>query len=91
MKKKRLLWIMFPLFFSVQFSAESCTSLTILDMNNNLYHARTLELTTDLPFWIMYYPKNTGFQKKMPDGKNGVRYQFHYKILAISIVVASIS
>lgn len=78
---------MFPLFFSVQFSAESCTSLAILDMNNNLYHGRTLELTTDLPSWITYYPENTVFQKKMPDGKNGVRYQSHYKILAISTKV----
>lgn len=87
MKKKRLLLLMFPLLLSVQFKAQSCTSLAILDMNNNLYHGRTLELTTDLPSWITYYPENTIFQKKMPDGKDGVRYQSHYKILAISTKV----
>lgn len=60
---------MFPLFLSVQFNAESCTSLAILDTNNNLYHGRTLELTTYIPSWVTYYPENTVFQKKCPTVK----------------------
>ncbi len=85
--KKHLLFFMFLLISSAPFSAEPSTSLAIQDINNNLYHGRTLELTTDLPSWITYYPENTLFQKKTPDGKAGARYQSHYKILAISTKV----
>lgn len=62
----------------------ACSSLAILDTEHNLYHGRTLELSSDLPSWLTYYPKNTFFQKKAPNGQNGISYKSKYDILAIT-------
>lgn len=61
-----------------------CTSLSITDSQNNIYQGRTLELTENLPSWITYYPANTFFQKKAPDGQNGINYLSKFDILAIT-------
>ncbi|MEW2739017.1 linear amide C-N hydrolase [Providencia sp. PROV130] len=64
-----------------------CTSLSITDSQNNIYQGRTLELTEDLPSWITYYPANTFFQKKAPNGENGIKYTSKFDILAITTEV----
>ncbi|MCW2257521.1 choloylglycine hydrolase [Providencia alcalifaciens] len=61
-----------------------CTSLAIVDNQNNIYQGRTLELTENLPSWISYYPKNTFFQKQAPDGSNGLSYSSKFDMLAIT-------
>ncbi|MEQ5728273.1 linear amide C-N hydrolase [Providencia alcalifaciens] len=61
-----------------------CTSLSIVDSQNHIYQGRTLELTENLPSWITYYPVNTFFQKKSPDGQNGISYTSKFDILAIT-------
>lgn len=65
-------------------SSVACSSLAITDKHDNIYHGRTLELSADLPSWVTYYPKNTHFQKKTPNGKDGISYNSKYDILAIS-------
>lgn len=62
----------------------ACTSLVITDHQKNIYHGRTLELSVELPSWVGYYPKNTFFQKKGPDGQNAISYRSQYEILSIS-------
>lgn len=62
----------------------ACTSLAITDHQKNIYHGRTLELSAELPSWLGFYPKNTLFQKKGPDGKNSISYHSKYDILSIS-------
>ncbi|EIU7559224.1 linear amide C-N hydrolase [Providencia rettgeri] len=70
--------------FFTSLSSVACSSLAITDKHNNIYHGRTLELSADLPSWVTYYPKNTHFQKKTPNGKDGISYNSKYDILAIS-------
>lgn len=64
-------------------SSAACSSLTITDKQSHIYHGRTLEFSADLPSWLTYYPKNRYFQKKTPDGKNGINYHSKYEILTI--------
>lgn len=64
-----------------------CTSLLITDNHNNCYQGRTLELTEELPSWITYYPAKTIFQKKAPNGQDGIRYTSQFAILAITAEV----
>ena len=61
-----------------------CTSLLTTDSQNHIYHGRTLELTENLPSWIAYYPPNTFFQKKAPDGQDGLSYTSKFDILAVT-------
>ncbi len=61
-----------------------CTSLSIIDSQNNIYQGRTLELTENLPSWVTYYPVNTFFQKKAPDGQDGISYTSKFNILAVT-------
>ena len=65
----------------------ACSSLAILDKEKNVYQGRTMELSEELPSWLTFYPKNTLFQKKAPDGTNGIKYNSKYDILAISTEV----
>lgn len=84
MKLNKILNCMVSTLLATSISSLACSSLVITDKQNNIYHGRTLELTADLPSWITYYPKNTHFQKKSPDGKNGINYDAKFEILAIS-------
>lgn len=84
MKFNKILNCMLSTLLVTSLSSVACSSLAITDKQNNIYHGRTLELTADLPSWITYYPKNTHFQKKAPNGNNGISYDAKYEILAIS-------
>lgn len=68
----------------VSTTSQACSSLAILDKANNVYHGRTLELSESLPSWLSFYPKNTHFQKKAPNGKDGISFDSKYEILAIT-------
>lgn len=84
MKLNKILNCMLAALLITPFAGIACSSLAITDSQNQVYQGRTLELSESLPSWITYYPKNTVFQKKTPDGKNGIRYQSKYEILAVS-------
>lgn len=63
----------------------ACTTLAITDKNNNIYHGRTLEFSTDEPASsLSYYPKNYSFQQEAPDGTPGLKYVTKYPFLAIT-------
>jgi len=84
MKLNKVLNCMLSALLVTSFSSIACSSLAITDNQHNVYQGRTLELSEPLPSWLTYYPKNTKFQKKTPDGKDGIHYQSKYEILAIS-------
>ncbi|EML7933719.1 MULTISPECIES: linear amide C-N hydrolase [Providencia] len=84
MKLEKTLMTLISSFLAVSMTSQACSSLAILDKSKNVYHGRTLELSEHLPSWITYYPRNTHFQKKAPNGQNGLSYSSKYDILAIS-------
>lgn len=62
-----------------------CTSLRIKDQQSNVYHGRTLEYASDLPFDMTYYPVGYSFQYYAPDNKaKGLSYTTKYEILALT-------
>lgn len=65
MKRNKILVGLLSSLLAVSVASEACSSLAILDKNNNVYQGRTLELTADLPSWVTFYPKNTQFTKKL--------------------------
>ncbi|ECF6930026.1 linear amide C-N hydrolase [Salmonella enterica subsp. enterica] len=73
-----------PALFSYALAAQACTTLAIQDKQGDIFHGRTLEYMQDLPSWLTYYPAGTQFDKKTPDGRQGVSYQAKYPILAIT-------
>ncbi|WP_244179665.1 MULTISPECIES: linear amide C-N hydrolase [Proteus] len=84
MKRNTILVGLLSSLLAVSVASEACSSLAILDKNNNVYQGRTLELTADLPSWVTFYPKNTQFTKKAPNGENSLSYNNKYDILAVT-------
>lgn len=84
MKMNQIVSCMLSALLVTSFSTVACSSLAITDSQNHVYHGRTLELAEPLPSWLTYYPKQTSFQKKTPDGKDGISYKAKYDIIAIS-------
>ncbi|OBU06348.1 linear amide C-N hydrolase [Morganella psychrotolerans] len=84
MKLNKILSCILSSLLLTSFAGIACSSLAITDDQNHVYQGRTMELSESLPSWLTYYPKNTLFQKKTPDGKNGIHYQSKYEILAVS-------
>lgn len=69
--------------------AFACTTLAITDKKNNIYHGRTLEFSSDEPASLLsYYPKNHTFQRKAPNGTQGLKYKVKYPFLAITAAVS---
>lgn len=62
-----------------------CTSLRISDKQGNVYHGRTLEYSSDLPFNFTYYPVGYNFTYYAPDNKTkGLSYQTKYEIMSLT-------
>lgn len=87
MKKNKALLFIAPALFSYAMASQACTTLAIQDKQGDIFHGRTLEYMQDLPSWLTYYPAGTQFDKKAPDGKQGVSYQAKYPILAITSTI----
>lgn len=87
MKIKYLINIVVPAAFLLPSIVQACSSLAITDKSGHVYHGRTLELSEDLPSWLTFYPAQTAFQKKSPDGGSGAHYHALYPILAITTAV----
>ena len=63
-----------------------CTALGIKDTQGNIYHGRTLEYESDLPFNLTYYPIGYNFNYLAPDNKTkGASYTTKYEILALTL------
>lgn len=87
MKKSKAMLFIAPALFSYALAAQACTTLAIQDKQGDVFHGRTLEYMQDLPSWLTYYPAGTQFDKKTPDGSQGVSYQAKYPILAITSTI----
>ncbi|EDN1615739.1 linear amide C-N hydrolase, partial [Salmonella enterica subsp. enterica serovar Infantis] len=87
MKKSKAMLFIAPALFSYALAAQACTTLAIQDKQGDIFHGRTLEYMQDLPSWLTYYPAGTQFDKKTPDGSQGISYQAKYPILAITSTI----
>lgn len=87
MKKSKAILFIAPALFSYAMAAQACTTLAIQDKQGDIFHGRTLEYMQDLPSWLTYYPAGTQFDKKTPDGSQGISYQAKYPILAITSTI----
>ena len=62
-----------------------CTSLRINDKQGNVYHGRTMEYMSDLPYNLSYYPIGSEFSYLAPDNKTkGLSYKAKYEMLLIT-------
>lgn len=69
----------------------ACTSLMVTDKNQNVYHGRTMEFTTDqIVTNLTYYPKGQTFQHPAPDNSLGLKYTAKYPMMALTVPVSSV-
>ncbi|WP_158969330.1 linear amide C-N hydrolase [Chachezhania sediminis] len=61
-----------------------CTSLVYLDTSNKVYFGRTLELTSDLPYQLVYYPAGLPFASHL-EGHAPTEYKSVHGILAVTM------
>lgn len=61
-----------------------CTSLIYRDAEDKVYFGRTLELTSDLPYQLLYLPKGIPFQSAVK-GHPSVDYTGRYGMLAVTM------
>ncbi len=72
-----------------QIAPFACTSLTVKDTNNNVYHGRGMELTFGEGLSsLTFYPKGTTFQHPAPDNSKGLAYTAKYAIMAVTTPVS---
>jgi choloylglycine hydrolase len=61
-----------------------CTSLIYRDAAENAYLGRTLELTVDLPYQLVYFPAGSGFSSVV-EGHPALEYHSHHGVLAVTM------
>lgn len=61
-----------------------CTSLIYTDTAGRPYLGRTLELTTDLPYHLVYFPAQTAFHSQLKDTAP-VDYASQYAVLGVTM------
>lgn len=61
-----------------------CTSLAYRDASENVYFGRTLELTSDLPYQIVYFPAKLPFSSKS-EGHPTLTYTGKHGFLAVTM------
>ncbi|MFC5586847.1 linear amide C-N hydrolase [Nitratireductor kimnyeongensis] len=61
-----------------------CTSLAYHDASENVYFGRTLELTSDLPYQIVYFPKDIPFSSDS-DGHPTLKYTGKNGFIAVTM------
>lgn len=66
-------------------SGHACTSLEYIDANGNVYHGRTMELTGDLPYQLVYLPAGQTFESDVGDGHPPLAYTSRYAIVGITM------
>lgn len=63
-----------------------CTSLLYRDAADRVYLGRTLELTSDLPYQLVYFPAGLSFSSAV-EGKPAVAYESRHALLAVTMPV----
>jgi len=61
-----------------------CTSLVYRDAAEKVYFGRTLELTVDLPYQVVYFPAGWSFASKL-EGHPTLEYEAEYGFLAVTM------
>lgn len=61
-----------------------CTSLLYTDTAGRPYLGRTLELTTDLPYHLVYFPQNTAYRSQLGDA-SAVPYTGKFAVLGVTM------
>ncbi|MEO9782241.1 MAG: linear amide C-N hydrolase [Sedimentitalea sp.] len=61
-----------------------CTSLIYLDASGKAYFGRTLELTSDLPYQLVYFPKGLAFSSEI-EGHPALTYDSKFAVLAVTM------
>lgn len=61
-----------------------CTSLIYRDVSDNVYFGRTLELTSDLPYQILYFPTGAHFSSEIK-GHPAVEFTARYGFVAVTM------
>ncbi len=71
-------------------NAQACTTLITKAADGSVYHGRTLEFATELPWQITYFPSRTPFTSSAPPGMLEVKFQSNYRFLAITVPVSNL-
>ncbi|QPC43000.1 linear amide C-N hydrolase [Kaustia mangrovi] len=61
-----------------------CTSLSYTDAAGKVYFGRTLELTVDLPYQVVYFPEGTPFSSAV-EGHPALEYEARHAVLAVTM------
>jgi choloylglycine hydrolase len=61
-----------------------CTSLIYRDSSDKAYFGRTMELTTDLPYQLVYFPAGLSFSSAI-EGHPALSYSGKYGVLAVTM------
>ncbi|MDJ1463518.1 linear amide C-N hydrolase [Nitratireductor sp. GZWM139] len=61
-----------------------CTSLIYRDVSDNVYFGRTLELTTDLPYQVVYFPAGVPFSSES-EGHPALKFTGKYGFVAVTM------
>lgn len=61
-----------------------CTSLSYTDAAGKVYFGRTLELTVDLPYQVVYFPEGTPFSSAV-EGHPALEYKARHAVLAVTM------
>jgi choloylglycine hydrolase len=69
-------------------NAVACTSLIMMDVNGNAYHARTMEFSSRVPTELTYYPAGTKITSATPAGAQGLTFNTKFAILGMAGVKA---
>lgn len=61
-----------------------CTSLLYTDASGKAYFGRTLELTSDLPYQLVFFPSGLSFSSHL-EGHAPLAYQSKFNVLAVTM------
>ena len=63
-----------------------CTSLAIKDKDNQVYHGRTMEFSTEaIPSFVAYFPVGSSFKHFTPKKEIGLSYEAKYALLGVAL------
>jgi choloylglycine hydrolase len=69
--------------------SRACTTLTVGDTRGGVYFGRTLEMALDFPYQITAFPAGRSLTSTLAKGATGLRYLTRYRILAVTVPLAS--
>ncbi|TXK61027.1 linear amide C-N hydrolase [Alkalisalibacterium limincola] len=83
-RKLSLIPLAAALALSLSAPTQACTSLTYTDANGSVYLGRTLELSADLPYQLLYVPAGHAFRSQVP-GQRALTYEAKYPLFGVTM------